>query len=214
VDDALASNVAVDHKFCEKDPYVNGGTDAQDTDGVAGKKTATETKDATFEDEPNAVVPKIGKNKFTATFELCAYCADTNPATSLNECMTWTYVNSVANGASVTVTGGNDPAAPGTETQASKDAIAKFDTNHVNNTVCPEKNAADAAHDENGRIQDIDPLTLPPPGSGEGRASGTDLPGTSPTGLLLIAIGLLFAGMIGVPVARNRMMPRWRGGVR
>ena len=202
-DDAIANGTVVDHKFCEKDPYVNGGVDAQDTDGVAGKKTATVTQDATFTDEPHAGVPKIGKDKFTATFEVCAYCADVPPGTSLNECMTWTYMNSKTNGESVMTTGGTGAGNALAQSQDSKDAIAKFNDNHgtanAPHSKCPEKIAADARIDEHGRIQDIDPLTVPPPGYAEGTQ---DIPALSPG--VMTGLAILFVTSALILLWRNR----------
>ena len=190
-DDAIADGTAVDHSFCEKDPYYNGD-DPQDG-GTDGKKTALVTIDSTFTDTPGISVPKLGKPKVTAMYEVCAYCADTVPGTSLNECMTWTYMNSQANGETVMVTGGTGAGNAQMPSQSHTDAVNKFNMNHMNNTKCPEKDAADAVPGPGGtQPRDVDPSTVPPAGCSE----GCIMPALSNRSILVLVMLLLASSLL------------------
>lgn len=188
-DDKIADGTAVDHSYCEKDPYYNGD-DPQDG-GTKGKKTAAETADSTMSDTPAASVPKNGKPKFTAMFEVCAYCADAVPATSLNECMRWTYMSSQANGETIgdiQGTGAGNAIAP---TQSHNAAVTQFNGNHMNNTKCPEKVADDAVPGPGGMLpRDVDPFTVPPPGCSEVELCGI-VPALNTWVMLVLAVALM-----------------------
>jgi len=200
-DDAIADGTVVDHKFCEKDPYQNGN-DKQDyppaTRGL--KKPGMPIRSSFFNDGPNIFLPVLGKPKVKADFEVCAYCMDTVPATSLNECMTWTYMNSQANGPSIMVTGGTGAGNARPPSQSHKDALTKFNNAHApNNTKCPEKDAADAQPGPPvlppapPKPKDVNPKNVPPFGCGEGCE---DYPALSAPNLLLLIGLFLTAGVL------------------
>lgn len=197
--DDLVNGVTVDHVFCEKDEYYNGYDQPQDI-GTPGYQSGSTKTDATMNDRPNLPVPVKGKPKVTAEFEVCAYCNDSG---ALDECMTWTYMNSVANGASIMVTGGTGAGNATTPSQGHQDAVERFRTNHTDDNGtpqdpnddtprCPEKEAADAEGN------DANPARIPPVGQSEFKA----VPALFPANRLLI--GLLLAGFAARRLRRRR----------
>jgi hypothetical protein len=131
-DDMTSGGSYIDHDFCEKDPYYNG-EDLKDMTRQ-GSSDGTSTTPTSLYDSPEYIDNDFPNSvtSITSTFEVCPVCVDNG---QILDSVTWTYSrtkNSPGHGTTTDIT-------DSTVSQEFRDALSKFQTNHANGTMCPEK---------------------------------------------------------------------------
>ncbi len=189
-DDMTEGGTYIDHVVCEKDPYYNGEDTGKDkkSAGSSDGHTATPT---TMSDAPyirDSSYP-AGVTSITSTFTVCAVCKDDG---RILDCIQWTWTRAQGDSGKGTVTG---PTAAGGDTTAFKAALAKYNTNHKNGTVCPE--AVAETHPGGKNVQPGNNKKLPydPPVSGQPTNVRWDVVNTGPSDVTAVTWAVWLDGL-------------------